>query len=159
MKKSTGTKRRRLRGRHHPFRQLPGNAQGLTDLGLHQILVPDQGCKGTARQHHPADGVSEAASYVVEYVDFLTPQRGKGATSDFRKENNGNPLGCRAHARTGNQPHVDCPRHHDETDEKRPQSRPRGHPVLELGRLFHQGAVLFQIPVLYSVFFHAPSRA
>ena len=131
-----GTNRRR-----DPFRDVLGNAKTSRGLRLHEILVPHQLPKRPAGQHGAADDASQAAGNVVDQVNLLARQRGKGTPRQLGKQDDGHPLGGRTERCAGNQAHVNGTGHHDKADEERPGHSAHGKALAEARRGLHQVAI------------------
>ena len=131
----------RIRRRRDPGRYLPGDSEHLTDLGLDEVLVPDQAGERSSRQHDAPDYVRQAAGDVIQYIYLLFAQGSERTPCYLGKQDDGNPLGGGSETRTGNQAHVDSPGHHQEADEESTENRPPGEAVGELHGSGQQVAV------------------
>ena len=131
-----GTNRRR-----DPLRDVLGNAKAGRGLRLHEVLVPHQLPKRPARQHGAANDAGQATGNVVDQVNLLARQRGKGTPRQLGKQDDGHPLGSRAERCAGNQAHINGTGHHDKADEERPGHGAHSKALAKARRGLHQVAV------------------
>ncbi len=103
--------------------------------------MPDQLPEGTTRQHRATDNTGQTAGNIVDKIDLLARQGRKRAPRQLGKQDDRHPFGRRPQRDSGNQPHVDGARHHDETDKKGPNNGAPGKALSKFFRRLHQAAI------------------